>query len=218
MQAAGRLPINSELMHLSKRQLGFEKSWVLGPGWQPTPETCGQPPPRDKMAAGPGRGMALLSGDLPSASGRPRAREGVTRQNRVIWQWGTGGQVRVRRLSRAHHPSRLKERGMKQPLPCGFVCTEVPSWLWRWSVTLEHCPRGLSGEIPGSVGGGHPAQHTQTLYVHKEKTSSLSTTCQKQSSRYIEQSTKFPYSFAHWKLYICNIVWCICLQNIYLHC
>lgn len=53
--------------------------------------------------------------------------------------------------------------------------------------------------------------------VHKEKISSLSMVCKKQSSWYIEQSMKLPYSFTHWKLYICNIVWCICLQNIYLH-
>lgn len=42
----------------------------------------------------------------------------------------------------------------------------------------------------------------------------LSMVCKKQSSRYIEQYTEFPYSFTHRKLYICNTVWCICLQNI----
>lgn len=58
------------------------------------------------------------------------------------------------------------------------------------------------------------SMHRHRVYI---KGRSLSMVCKKQSSRYIEQHMKFPYSFTHWKLYICNTVWCICLQNIYLH-
>lgn len=60
-------------------------------------------------------------------------------------------------------------------------------------------------------------EYAQISCVHKEKISSFSMVCKKQSSLYIEQYMKLPYSFTHWKLYICNIVWSICLQNIYLH-
>lgn len=42
------------------------------------------------MAAGPGRGTALLSGDLSLAGGTPCSREGVARQNRASWQRGAG--------------------------------------------------------------------------------------------------------------------------------
>lgn len=162
---------SSEVMHMSTPLLGFGKGWVPGPGRPPTPQACGQPPQRDKMAASPGRGVALLSRDLSLAGGRPRAREGVARLNGVTWQRGAEeqGRARVRRARRARHTSRPKERGMKPPQLCGSVCTEVPSWLWLWSVTLEACPHGTSGEIPSSVGGGHSAQHIGQQYQQPNK-------------------------------------------------